>query len=134
MDKGESEEILKIAHKELVKSLNTFGSGETLRLLLAFSQCDPIMNELLTKYPSIVAIGDFLNGKPTVHVAPKTFQTLVDANPEIWMKTEKNNPEEVRNVCEETPRKPKRTRNRKRNIASTKRRQLPHKTPDTPIP
>ena len=108
MNKGESEEILKIASKELVKSLNTFGSVETLRLLLEFSKDDPIMNELLTKYPSIVAIGDFLNGKPTVEVDEKTFQTSVDANPKIWMKTEKNNPEEEHKTCEKTPRRPKR--------------------------
>ena len=134
MNKGESKEILKIAHKELVKSLNTFGSEETLKLLLQFSKDDLIVNQLLMMYPSIVSIGNFLYGKPIFQVDEKTFQTLVDANPEIWIKTKKNNPKEERNVCEETPRRPKRTRSRKRNVTSTKRRQLPHKTPDTPIP
>ena len=134
MNKGESEEILTIAHKELVKSLNTFGSEETLKLLLQFSKDDLIVNQLLMMYPSIVSIGNFLYGKPIFQVDEKTFQTLVDANPEIWIKTKKNNPKEERNVCEETPRRPKRTRSRKRNVTSTKRRQLPHKTPDTPIP
>ena len=119
MNTIEWKEALETTSKELCKSLNTFGSVETLRLLLEFSQYDPIVNELLAKYPSIVAIGDFLIGKPTVQVDPKTFQTLVDANPEIWIKTEKNNPEKEHNVCEETPRRPKRTRNRKRNLTST---------------
>jgi hypothetical protein len=134
MNKGEWEEILKIAYKEMCKALNSFGSGETLRLLLELSRDDLIVNELLTRYPFIVAIGDFLIGKPIVQVDEKTFQTLMDANPEIWIKTEKDNPKEERNVCEKTPRGPKRTRNRKQNIVSTKRRQLPHETPDTPIP
>ena len=83
MNKGEWEEILKIAYKEMCKALNSFGSGETLRLLLEFSGDDPIVNELLTKYPSIVSIGNFLCGKPIVQVDEKTFQTLMDANPNI---------------------------------------------------
>ena len=119
MNTGEWEKTLKVASKEMCKALNTFGSGETLRLLLEFSRCDPIMNELLTKYPSIVAIGDFLLGKPTVEVDQKTFETLMDANPEIWIKTEKKNPEKEPKICEKTPPRPKRTRNRKRNLSST---------------
>ena len=134
MNKGEWEEILKIAYKEMCKALNSFGSGETLRLLLEFSGDDPIVNELLTKYPSIVSIGNFLYGKPIVQVDEKTFQTLMDANPEIWIKSEKNNPEREHKICEKTPRRPQGTRNRKRNLTSTKRRQLQHKTPESPIP
>jgi len=134
MNKGESKEILKIAHKELVKSLNTFGSEETLKLLLQFSKDDLIVNQLLMMYPSIVSIGNFLYGKPTVQVDEKTFQTLMDANPDIWIKSEKNNPEREHKICEKTPRRPQGTRNRKRNLTSTKRRQLQHKTPESPIP
>ena len=133
MNKGESEEILKIAHKELVKSLNIFGSEETLKLLLQFSKDDLIVNQLLMMYPSIVSIGNFLYGKPIVQVDEKTFQASVDANPDIWIKTEKNNPKEERNVCGETPRRPKRTRNPKRNLTSTERSQLQRETRDTPI-
>ena len=133
MDTGEWKETLKVASKELCKSLNTFGSVETLRLLLEFSKDDPIVNELLTRYPFIVAIGDFLIGKPIVQVDEKTFQTLVDANPDIWIKTEKNNPKEERNSCEKAPRRPKRTRKRNRNLTSTERCQLQHETSNTPI-
>ena len=116
MNTGEWGEILKQASKDMCKALNSFGSGETLRLLLEFSQDDPIINELLTKFPSIVAIGDFLIGKPTVQVDKKTFQTLMGANPDIWIRTEKNNPEKGPKICEETSRRPKRTRNRKPNL------------------
>jgi len=130
MNTGEWEKVLEQASKDLCKTLNIFGSVETLRLLLEFSQCDPIMNELLTKYPSIVAVGDFLLGKPTVRVDEKTFQALVDANPEIWIKS---NPKKEEKICEKTPRRPKRTRNRKRNVTPTERSQSQHGTPDTPI-
>jgi hypothetical protein len=117
--KSKNPKVLEQASKDMCKALNSFGSEETLRLLLQFSKDDLIVNELLTKYPAIVAIGDFLIGKPTVQVDEKTFQTLMDANPDIWIKTEKNNPKEERKVCEETTRRPKRTRNRKRNLTLT---------------
>ena len=133
MDTIAWKEALKKASKELYKTLNTFGSKETLRLLVEFSGDDPVVSELLAKYPSIVAVGDFLIGKPTVQVDPKTFQTLVDANPDIWINSEKNSPEKHK-ICEKTPRRPKRTGNRKRNLTSTKRHQLQHKTPEPSIP
>ena len=119
MKTGEWENVLEQASKDMCRALNSFGTGETLRLLLEFSRNDPIVNELLVKYPSIIAVGDFLNGKPTVQDDEKTFQTLTDTNPEIWIKTEKNNPKEEHKTCEKTPRRPKRTGNRKRNVAST---------------
>jgi len=118
MNSIEWKEALKEASKEMCKTLDAFGPEETLKLLLQFSD-DLMVNELLTKYPSIVAIGDFLIGKPTVQVDLKTFQTLMDANPEIWIKTKKNKPEKATNVCKKTPRRPKRTRNRKGNLTST---------------
>jgi hypothetical protein len=119
MNTGKWEKVLEQASKDMCKALNSFGSEETLRLLLQFSKDDLIVNELLTKYPSIVAIGDFLIGKPTVQVEKETFQTLVDANPDIWIKTQKDNPEKEHKICGKTPRRPKRTRNRKRNLTST---------------
>jgi len=119
MNSIEWKEALKEASKEMCKTLDAFGSKETLRLLVEFSKDDMIVNELLTQYPFIVAIGDFFIGKPTVQVDSKTFQTLVDANPEIWIKTEKNKPEKETNVCEKTPRRPKGTRKQKGNLTST---------------
>ena len=116
MNTGKWEETLKQASKDMCKALNNFGSGETLRLLLEFSRDDLIVNELLTKYPSIVVIGDFLIGKPIVQVDEKTFQTLMDANPDIWIN---NNPKMEHKICEKTPRRPKGTRSRKRNLATT---------------
>ena len=116
MNTGEWEKVLEQASKDMCKALNSFGSVETLRLLLEFSQYDPIVNELLVKYPSIIAVGDFLNGKPTVQVDQKTFQTLMEKNPDIWIKS---NPKKENKILEKTPRRPKRTRSRKRNLSST---------------
>jgi len=104
MDTGWKETLRK-ASQDMVKSLNTFGSENTLRLLLEFSKEDLIVNELLTRYPFIVAIGDFLIGKPIVQVDAKTFQTLMEENPDIWIK---NNPKKENKICEKTPRRPKR--------------------------
>jgi tetratricopeptide (TPR) repeat protein len=71
-------------------------------------------------YPTIVSTGNFLYGKPTVQIDEKTFRTLMDTNPDIWIKREKNNPEEDRDICEKTPRRPKRTRNRKQILDQPK--------------
>ena len=76
MNTGKREEILKQASQDLCKTLNAFGSRETLRLLLEFSRYAPIVNELLTKYPFIVAIEHFLLGKPTVQVDEKNISNL----------------------------------------------------------
>ena len=114
MNTGEWKETLQKASKEMCKALNTFGSEETLRLLVEFSKDDLIVNGLLTIYPAVVSTGNFLYGKPTVQIDEKTFQTLMDANPDIWIKREKNNPEEERNICEKAPRASKKTRSRKR--------------------
>jgi hypothetical protein len=51
-----------------------------------------------------VAIGDFLTGKPTVQVDKKTFQTLIDANPEIWTK---KNPQKSLIFVRKLPQEPK---------------------------
>jgi hypothetical protein len=99
MTANEHKEVLKKASGDMCKALNTFGSEETLKLLVDFSS-DLVVNELLTMYPSIVSTGNFLYGKPTVQIDEKTFRTLMDANPDIWIKREKSNPEEERNICD----------------------------------
>ncbi len=66
MNAIEWKETRERASKELYKALNAFGPSETLKLLLEFSRNDLIVRELLTMYPSVVSIGDFLFRKPTV--------------------------------------------------------------------
>jgi len=118
MNRIEWKETLEKASKELYKALNTFGPSETLKLLLEFSSDDLIVRELLTMYPSVVSIGDFLYGRPTAQIDEETFQSLVNANPEIWIRKEKNNPEGERNTCEKPPQKPKKPRSPKKNLTS----------------
>ncbi len=112
MKKIEWKEAMKKASEDMCQALNAFGSQETLKLLLEFSKDDLIVNELLTMYPTIVSTGNFLFGKPTFQIDEKTFRTLMDANPDIWIKREESNPEEESDIYKKTPRRPKRTRNR----------------------
>lgn len=44
----------------MVQAINTFGPSETLNFLLSFSNNDPVVNQLLMKYPSVVAVSEFL--------------------------------------------------------------------------
>ncbi len=68
MNAIEWKETRERASKELFKALNAFGPSETLKLLLEFSRNDLIVRELLTMYPSVVSIGDFLYKKRTVNL------------------------------------------------------------------
>jgi hypothetical protein len=59
VSKEEWDNMMEKGFEAMVQALNTFGPSETLSMLLRFSNGDPVMNHLLTKYPSVVAIGDF---------------------------------------------------------------------------
>lgn len=107
MDANQKEEAVGKAHTEMLKSLNRFGPRETLSLLVEFSNVDVIVNELLLRFPSIVAVGDFFYHKPVYEIDKKTFQDLVDANPNIWIKKEKHGGEEG---CKTSPEIPKKRR------------------------
>ena len=60
VSKEEWQNMMEKGSEAMVQSLITFGPSETLNMLLRFSNGDPVMNHLLTIYPSVVAIGDFL--------------------------------------------------------------------------
>lgn len=118
MNKIEWKETLEKASKELYKTLNVFGPSETLKLLLEFSRDDLIVRELLTMYPSVVSVGDFLFGRPTVQLDEEAFRASINANPEIWVRIKKDDPEGKHNICEKPPQKPKKPRSRKKNLTS----------------
>jgi hypothetical protein len=118
MNRIEWKKTLEKASTDLYKTLNTFGPSETLKLLLEFSSNDLIVKELLTMYPSVVSIGDFLYGRPAVQIDEETFRALINANPEIWIRKEKDNPGGERDTCEKPPKEPKKTRSRKKNLTS----------------
>ncbi|MBM4339791.1 MAG: hypothetical protein FJ110_09625 [Deltaproteobacteria bacterium] len=62
--KEEWENMKEKGSEAMTQALNTFGPSETLNMLLFFSNSDPVMNHLLTKYPSVVATGDFYSRLP----------------------------------------------------------------------
>jgi len=94
MNRIEWKKTLEKASEDLYKTLNTFGPSETLKLLLEFSRDDLIVRELLTMYPSVVSLGDFLFRKPVVQL------------------------DEKRDASDKTSQRPKRARSRKKNLTS----------------
>ena len=49
-------------------SLNSLGPTVVLDLLVRASATDPMAHELLCIFPSVVSIGDFLGGLPTLRI------------------------------------------------------------------
>lgn len=72
MDKKEWEKILEEASKDLCTALNKFGPNEVLDLLVIHSHNDPVLYDLLTRFPTVVALGEFLNSLPVVRMDEKT--------------------------------------------------------------
>ena len=114
MDVNEIEETLNKATEHMVKSLNSYGPGETLKLLLRFSNQDWILRELLAVFPSIVALNYFLFGKPIIKVkmTNQGLERLLDTKFPFFIR-ERKEPEEERTVRRKSPRASKKTRCRK---------------------
>jgi len=117
MNVSEYEEILKKATEHMVQSINSFGLGETLKLLVKFSNQDAIVRELLTIFPSLVTLNLFLQGKPVykIQMNEQELERLLDTKFPLLIR-EENEREEVRTMRKKTSRAPKKTRSRKRKI------------------
>jgi len=117
MNVNEYEEILKKATEHMVQSINSFGLGETLKLLVKFSNQDAIVRELLTIFPSLVTLNLFLQGKPVykIQMNEHELERLLDTKFPFLIR-EENEREEVRTIRKKTSRTPKKTRSRKRKI------------------
>lgn len=117
MNVNEYEEILKKATEHMVQSINSFGLGETLKLLVKFSNHDAIVRELLTIFPSLVTLNLFLQGKPVykTEMNEQALKQLLDAKFPFLIKEEKER-EEIRTIRKKTSGAPKKTRSRKRKI------------------
>jgi hypothetical protein len=64
MDVGSNQEwekAMENASEAMIQALNTYGPSETLDLLVRFSDSDPIMGQLLLRFPTIVALGEFFS-------------------------------------------------------------------------
>jgi hypothetical protein len=60
----------------MCKSLDAFEPREVLDLLVTHSRRDVIVNELLIRVPSVVALGEFLSRIPIQKVNKRAFKRL----------------------------------------------------------
>jgi len=70
------EDVFQKAYIEMCESLDRFGPGEVLQILIANSRNDTICRDLLTRFPVTVAFGNFLSTLRTVKVDKKTYKRL----------------------------------------------------------
>ncbi len=70
------EEVLKRAFGDMCMGLNKFGPREILNLMVIHSHRDEVVQYLLTRFPAVVAVGDFLNTLPVQEVNEKTLKHL----------------------------------------------------------
>jgi hypothetical protein len=70
------EEVLKKAFDDMCKGLNRFGPKEILNLMVIHSHRDEVVHQLLIRYPTVVAIGDFLSTLPVREVNKRTLKRL----------------------------------------------------------
>src|SRR5512136_2924159 len=67
------EEILKKAFDDMCKGLNTFGPREILNLMVIYAHRDAVVQQLLFRFPTVVAFGDFLSTLPVREVNKRTL-------------------------------------------------------------
>jgi hypothetical protein len=120
MNTNEWIEALRKATEDMCKSLNKFGSEETLKLLITFSNHDGILGELLTKFPSVVTTNRFVCGKPVVKIqmSKENLQNLMKAGFPVWIREQNEREGECHNRKKALS-KPKRARSRKRDLATS---------------
>jgi hypothetical protein len=70
------EDVFRKAFGDMCKSLDKFGEAEILDLLVIHSRRDVIVNELLARFPSVVALGNFLSRMPVQKVNKRTLRRL----------------------------------------------------------
>ena len=70
------EEVFKKALDEMCKGLNRFGPKEILNLMVIHSHQDEVIRQLLVRFPTVVALGDFLNTLPVRKVNKTTLKRL----------------------------------------------------------
>ena len=115
---NEQKEILEKAIEDMCKSLNSYGTDEILKLLVRFSNQDRIINELLLLYPTTVAMAEAFRNKPVYKIDEETFQNLVEANPDIWIRKEIVEQREDQKTPPQIPKK-RRIAKKKKRISTT---------------
>ena len=75
-DSHNGSEIFERAFDDMCKALDKFGPGEILDLLIIHSRQDPVVCDLLTRFPTVVSVVEFLSTLPIVKVDKKTYERL----------------------------------------------------------
>ena len=70
------EDVFQIAFGKMCSALDKFGPGEILNILIANSDSDKICRDLLLRFPTTVAFGDFLSTLPVIKVNKRTLKRL----------------------------------------------------------
>ena len=70
------EEVLKKAFDDMCKGLNKFGPKEILNLMVIHSHRDEVVQQLLIRFPTVVAFGDFLSTLPVREVNKRSLKRL----------------------------------------------------------
>ena len=74
------EEVFEQAFEKMCLALDKFGPGEVLRILTENSRNDPICRALLLRFPTTVALGNFLSTLPVIKVSKRTLKRLENMN------------------------------------------------------
>lgn len=76
-DKPDSvEDVFQKAFGEMCSALDKYGPDEILRILIANSDSDKICLNLLLRFPTTVAFGNFLSTLPVIKVNKRTLKRL----------------------------------------------------------
>ena len=70
------EEVFREAFEKMCLALDKFGPGEVLRILTENSRNDTICRDLLTRFPTVVSLSEFLHTLPTIKVSKRIFKKL----------------------------------------------------------
>jgi hypothetical protein len=74
------EDVFQRAFGEMCKSLDRYGPAEILRILTENSRNDTICRDLLLRFPTTVALGEFLSTLPVIKVNKKVLKRLEKMN------------------------------------------------------
>jgi hypothetical protein len=70
------EDVQQKAFNSMIESLNRYGPTEILRILTENSRNDTICRDLLTRFPTVVSLSEFLHTLPTIKVSKRIFKKL----------------------------------------------------------
>jgi hypothetical protein len=70
------EDVQQKAFNSMIESLNRYGPTEVLHFLTENSHTDTICLNLLTRFPTVVSLSEFLHTLPVIKVNKRTLKRL----------------------------------------------------------